>query len=99
VAKQLEPGIAEQVKHVLPRPGEEVVDAKDVMAVGEQPLAQMRTQESGAAGDQYSLCLEIISGHAPPLIDWNWKIYGKMTPCLSVTGPPEIPASDAGRAT
>ena len=34
------------------RPGEEIVDADDVAAALEQLLAQMRTEEPGAAGDE-----------------------------------------------
>ena len=34
------------------RAGEEVVDAEHVVALGQQPLAQMRAEEAGAAGDE-----------------------------------------------
>jgi len=46
-----EPGIAEQVRDVVRAPGEEVIDADDGVAVGKEPLAQVRTDEAGAAGD------------------------------------------------
>ncbi len=35
--------------------GEEIVDAEDVGALGQQPLAQMRAEKAGAAGDQNAL--------------------------------------------
>ena len=34
------------------RAGEEIVDAEHVVPCGQQPLAQMRAEEAGAAGDQ-----------------------------------------------
>ena len=34
------------------RAGEEVVDAQHVVAVREQPVAQVRAEEAGAAGDE-----------------------------------------------
>jgi hypothetical protein len=51
VAKQLEPWIVQQVQDILPRSSEEVVDTEDVVFLRQQPLAQMRSQESGAACD------------------------------------------------
>jgi hypothetical protein len=33
----------------------EIIDAQNVMAVGEQPLAKMRTEEAGTAGHQHAL--------------------------------------------
>ena len=42
-------------------PGEEVVDAEHFVAVLEQPLAQMRAEESGAAGDQDALALTVVA--------------------------------------
>ena len=32
--------------------GEEIVDAEDVVALRDQPIAQMRAEKPGAAGDQ-----------------------------------------------
>ena len=43
--------VGQQVLDVRRRAGEEVVDADDVPAVGEQPLADVRAQEAGAPGD------------------------------------------------
>jgi hypothetical protein len=47
MADQFEMLVIEQRIDVLPRAGEEIVDTKDVCAVGEQPLAQMRPEKSG----------------------------------------------------
>ena len=43
---------SEQVGDVLDAAGEQVVDADDPVAVGEQPLAEVRAEEAGAAGDE-----------------------------------------------
>ena len=53
VAHQLEHRVAHQVGDVALGAGEVVVDAQHVVAVGEQPLAQVRAEEAGAAGDQH----------------------------------------------
>jgi hypothetical protein len=42
----------QQVGHVLPPTGEEVVETDYMVAVGQQPLAKMRTDEAGAAGHE-----------------------------------------------
>ena len=47
---QAEAVMAQQVRHVVPRPGREVVQADDGVAPLDQPVAQMRAQEAGAAG-------------------------------------------------
>jgi hypothetical protein len=49
-ADQPEPGALHQVQHVLRRPGQEVVQADDLHTTVEQVLAQMGTEEAGAAG-------------------------------------------------
>ena len=55
VAHQLEAAVVEQRLDVVAGAGEEVVDADHVGAHVEQPLAEMRAEESGAAGDQDAL--------------------------------------------
>jgi hypothetical protein len=57
VAQELEQRIAEQVEHVGLAPGVEVVDADHLVAARQQAPAQMRSDESRAAGNQYSLAL------------------------------------------
>jgi hypothetical protein len=52
---QLEALVAEQMLDVAAGAAEEVVDADDVGALGQEPLAQMRAEEAGAAGDQDAL--------------------------------------------
>ena len=42
--------VAQQVGHVLPRPGGEVVEADDGVAPLDEAVAQVRTQEAGATG-------------------------------------------------
>ena len=49
---QLEVRPAEQVGDVGLLAGEEVVEADDVVPLLDQPLAEVRAEEAGAAGDQ-----------------------------------------------
>ena len=58
VTHQLEPLVVEQREDVFARAREEIVDAQHVVAVGQQALAEMRAQEAGAAGDEYSLAVD-----------------------------------------
>jgi hypothetical protein len=46
--------MAGEVRDVVLVAGEEIVDAEDVVTLGQQALAKMRTQEAGPAGDQDS---------------------------------------------
>jgi hypothetical protein len=55
VAQRLEARIGEQVRDVLPPAGIVVVDAEDLVAGRQEPLAQVRAEKSRAAGDQYPL--------------------------------------------
>ena len=55
MADQLEAVVVEQVQDVVARAGEEVVDAEHVVPVREQPLAEERAEEAGAAGDKDAL--------------------------------------------
>jgi len=52
VAHQLEVFLADQVRDVALRAGEEVVDADEVAARRQQAVAQMRAEKSGTAGNQ-----------------------------------------------
>ena len=52
VAHRLEMRVGQQVRDVVLAAGEIIVDAEHVVALGEQPLAQMRAEKTGAAGDQ-----------------------------------------------
>ena len=52
MAQQLEVRVVEQVLDVLAPAGEEVVQADDVVALGQQPVAEMGADEPGAAGDE-----------------------------------------------
>ena len=52
MADELEMRVVEQVLDVVLGAGEEVVDAEHVVAALQQPLAQMRAEEAGAAGDE-----------------------------------------------
>jgi hypothetical protein len=54
VANQLKVRLVQQMSDVRLLAGEEVVDTDDVMSFGNQPLGQVRAEESGAASDQDS---------------------------------------------
>jgi hypothetical protein len=54
VPHQLEARMIAQMGDVQFGSGEEIVDAKDVVALGDQSVAQMGTQETRATGDQNS---------------------------------------------
>ena len=45
-------GLSQQVVDVRRRAGEEVVDADDLVPLGQEPLAQVRADEPGPAGDE-----------------------------------------------
>ena len=52
VAHHLEVVMVHQVRDVALAAGEVVVHTDDIVAVLQQPLAQVRTEKAGAAGDQ-----------------------------------------------
>jgi hypothetical protein len=52
VAHQLEIRVVEEMGDVVLGAGEEVVETDDVVAFGEQTLAEMAAEEAGAAGDE-----------------------------------------------
>ena len=59
VAQEFKVRVVEQVGDVVLGAGEEVVDADDVVALGQQALAEVAAQEAGAAGNQnpFSQCV------------------------------------------
>ena len=54
VTQQLEALVVEEVLDVATGAGEEVVDAKHLVAALEQAVGEMRPEEAGAAGDENS---------------------------------------------
>ena len=66
VLDDLEERIVEEVQHVVPLAGLEVVEAQHLVTLPEQPLAQMRAQESCSARYQDAL----RNGHRCPLESW-----------------------------
>ena len=53
MAHEFEVRIAQKVRDVVLGAGEEVVDAKHIVALGQQPFAQVRAQKPRTARDQY----------------------------------------------
>ncbi len=66
VADELEARMVVQVLDVALGAGEEIVDAEHLVALLQQPVAQMRAEESGAAGDQDALA-GVVVAHSGPL--------------------------------
>ena len=52
MAHQLETLVTDQMLDIAARAGEEIIDAKDFMALAEQALAEMGAEETGAAGHE-----------------------------------------------
>ncbi len=68
VAHRLEMRMADEMRDVVLATGEIVVHAQHVVAVAQQPLAQMRSEEAGAAGHQMRFRVRgIISRPLPRL--------------------------------
>jgi hypothetical protein len=57
VAQELEPCVIAQMFNVPLAACEEIVDTDDVVTLRNQPVDQMGTEESGAAGYQYALAV------------------------------------------
>ena len=55
MAQRLEVRVAQQARDIVLAAGEVIVDAQHVVALGNQALAQMRTEEPGTAGDENPL--------------------------------------------
>ena len=49
---ELEPRIPDQVRDVVAGAGDEVVHPDHLVALGQQPVAQVRAEEAGRAGDE-----------------------------------------------
>src|SRR4051794_34225466 len=52
VTRELKAGIAQEMVHVAPCPGIEIVDAQDFIPPPQPPIAKMRADEASPAGDQ-----------------------------------------------
>jgi hypothetical protein len=52
--------MVDQVRDVVLVAGEEIVDAEDVITLGQQAFAKMRTQEASASGDKDSFHLQLL---------------------------------------
>jgi hypothetical protein len=56
------------VRDIVLAAREKIVDAEDVVAGRDQPVAEMRTEKSRTATDQNLLALEFIHGEVSPSI-------------------------------
>jgi hypothetical protein len=48
-------GIPKEMADVVLAAGEKIVEAKDLLPLGEKPLAEVRSEKAGAAGDENPL--------------------------------------------
>ena len=48
-------GIPKEMADVVLAAGEKIVEAKDLLSLGEKPLAEVRSEKAGAAGDENPL--------------------------------------------
>ena len=55
VVLEREPLVTQQVRNVVHAPGQQVVEAQHLASLGQEPLAEMRAEETGAPCDQYAL--------------------------------------------
>ncbi len=60
MAHQLEIGVGEQVSDVVLGAGKKVIDANDVVTLGEKAFAEVSTQESGTASDENAFAQGVI---------------------------------------
>jgi hypothetical protein len=68
MAHQLEVRVFQQVCDVVFGAGEEVVQADDIVAVVQQAFAQVRAEETGAAGDKGARAVELVFQFNAPII-------------------------------
>jgi hypothetical protein len=54
VLDELEPPLTHEVRDVLGIPRDEVVEADHRVSVSEEPVAEVRAEEAGGAGDEHS---------------------------------------------
>src|SRR5690606_21425972 len=66
-----EPGVAHEVGEVVRCAGDEAVHGDHLVAVGDEPVTEVRAEESGGAGDQYAH-VRVRSG--------KWNVSGGMLP-------------------
>ena len=71
VPDQLEIRLGQQMGHVALLAGEEIVQADDVVTLRNQPVAQMRTQKSRAAGHQNSFDGTHVGSSSQIALDTN----------------------------
>ena len=48
---EAEPLMAEQIRDIFGTAGNEIIDAMNIMALGNESLAEMAAKKSGSAGD------------------------------------------------
>ena len=66
MADQLEVRMGQEVEDIVFASRKEIVEADDVVALPEQPLAEVRAEKTGAAGDQNFLHVDLPLGIIPP---------------------------------
>jgi len=71
VAEQLERRVTHHLRQICPPAGEEIIDAEDFLSLVQQHLAQVRSEKSGATGDENPLAHDT---HAFPLLGFDQRV-------------------------
>jgi hypothetical protein len=88
VAQKLEARVVQQVVDVLFAPGEEVVRAEHLVAVGEEPVAEVAPEKAGTPGDENAFRFgELRGDHARSFRRKTKRSYPKKLRMTATTIP------------
>jgi hypothetical protein len=60
--------MVQQMRNIVPSAGKIIIHCQNIMAVGQQPLAQVGAQETGTTGDQNALLNQVHCVGFPTLV-------------------------------
>ena len=73
-------GLVPEMRDILPGPGKEIVGAKDLVALVEQPVDEVRAEKTGAAGHQDPFARTINAAHSLiPLREFTGSPSGRQS--------------------
>ena len=64
MSKEFEPRFGDEVENVILGAGKEIIDTKNIVIVGNEFFAEMRTEKPRPTGNRNSLFVK-IAGHSP----------------------------------
>jgi len=79
VPYQLEPMIVQQIRDILFTARKEIIKANDIVAVGQKPLAKVRANKTGAAGDKNSHIILMAKKSGAPTASLSPMSKGEAT--------------------